>query len=187
MTSGVYTIECKTESKVYIGASRNIEQRWKSHIKMLNKGEHSNKTLQYAYEKYGVNDFVFNIVQPIDRFRMKDAEKEWMYRYGKENIYNIRIPALFSKSIEIIKNFNGLEKIIYDYQKKTGTKQYWIAKRLNCYRHRWSFLKKNPKSMNPDEVYTFAKYFEVEVEEFIRLISAPKPESTLKEVIIFRP
>jgi group I intron endonuclease len=48
MTCGVYSITNKNNGKIYIGASIDIEHRWREHVRMLKKGDHCNRLLKLS-------------------------------------------------------------------------------------------------------------------------------------------
>lgn len=48
MSSGIYQIENKINSKVYIGSSNNIKRRWQKHKALLRHNKHPNSHLQAA-------------------------------------------------------------------------------------------------------------------------------------------
>ena len=60
--SGIYKITSKSQGKCYIGSSINIDVRWKSHKRELRGNYHGNKYLQNIYNKYGIEDLVFEVV-----------------------------------------------------------------------------------------------------------------------------
>lgn len=60
---GVYSITNILNNKKYIGKSDNIYVRWDEHRKDLNKGVHYNKHLQRAWNKYGEENFIFEIIE----------------------------------------------------------------------------------------------------------------------------
>lgn len=59
MTCGIYKIENKINGKVYIGCSKNIEHRWKEHIKGRNDRTH---LIHNSFKKYGLDNFEFVIL-----------------------------------------------------------------------------------------------------------------------------
>lgn len=62
--SGVYTITNKVTGKLYIGESLDIYRRWHDeHIPQLRKNCHYNKELQNDFNKYGEENFSFDILQ----------------------------------------------------------------------------------------------------------------------------
>lgn len=67
MTIGLYIITNKINGNMYVGSSGNIENRWYNHKSNLNKGNHHNSHLQYAWNKYGGDNFDFNILAITDK------------------------------------------------------------------------------------------------------------------------
>lgn len=63
---GVYKITNTVNNKFYIGSSKDIENRWKQHIDALVKKEHGNTHLQNAWNKYGSQNFKFEIIEECD-------------------------------------------------------------------------------------------------------------------------
>ena len=49
--AGVYMIENRSNKKVYIGSSANIERRLLDHRRALRKGMHTNKALQEDFNR----------------------------------------------------------------------------------------------------------------------------------------
>lgn len=64
-TMGVYTIRNNVTGRFYIGASVNIERRWKQHHKNLNDGVATgeNRHLCDDWKVYGPEAFTFSIVK----------------------------------------------------------------------------------------------------------------------------
>ena len=62
MTVGIYKITNKTNGKIYIGQSINIEERWKQHKKDFHRIDCS---LYRAFRKYGVENFNFEIIEEL--------------------------------------------------------------------------------------------------------------------------
>ena len=63
MISGVYKITNTINGKFYIGSSYDIEGRWDCHKKCLKGNYHNNPKLQHAWNKYGQNAFIFEILE----------------------------------------------------------------------------------------------------------------------------
>lgn len=62
--SGIYTITNKETGKLYIGESLDIYRRWhKEHIPKLRKNLHYNNGLQSDFNKYGEENFEFEILE----------------------------------------------------------------------------------------------------------------------------
>ena len=62
MKSGIYKITNKIDGKCYIGQSSNIKKRFKDHRYDLKYNKHDNPYLQNAYNKYGKDNFKFEIL-----------------------------------------------------------------------------------------------------------------------------
>ena len=90
----IYRIQCKVNNKVYIGQTTNYKERIKHHKYMLNKHIHTNKFLQTDFDKYGIDNFEFKILEqdvPDDLRLYK--ETYYMNKYGgtnSDNIYNVK-------------------------------------------------------------------------------------------------
>ena len=59
-------IENIINKKKYIGITENPEQRQKNHFSTLRNGKHCNKRLQNAWNKYGQNNFIFEVIFEMD-------------------------------------------------------------------------------------------------------------------------
>ena len=60
---GIYKITCSPNKKVYIGSSIDIDIRFYKHKSLLKNNKHVNKNLQNSYNKYGINNFKFEILE----------------------------------------------------------------------------------------------------------------------------
>lgn len=65
--SGIYQIRNAANGKSYIGSAINIRKRWREHRKALLKQSHHSSTLQRAWDKYGADAFVFEILRFVTR------------------------------------------------------------------------------------------------------------------------
>ena len=60
LNSGVYIISYN--NKNYVGSSSNLKKRIREHFNCLKRNAHPNSRLQRAYNKYGVDVFLYKIV-----------------------------------------------------------------------------------------------------------------------------
>ena len=100
---GIYKIENKVNGKVYIGQSIDIKTRWKCHISYLNNGTHNNKHLQSAWDKYGKENFNFNVVEKCDVEDLNEREIYWIDKYDSyinKNGYNLTLGGDGGRTIE---------------------------------------------------------------------------------------
>jgi group I intron endonuclease len=92
LKSGIYKITCIITGKVYIGSSINIEKRWLYHKEDLRKDRHRNQILQRAWEKYGSENFKFEVVEYIPEEALIEKEQYYIDLYkaaDKKYGYNI--------------------------------------------------------------------------------------------------
>lgn len=63
---GVYKITNILNNKCYIGSTTSFNTRFNSHKHFLRKNKHPNSHLQNAWNLYGENNFVFEILEKIE-------------------------------------------------------------------------------------------------------------------------
>ena len=91
--SGIYQIRNKVNGKLYIGSTSNFVRREREHFRRLRKDGHSNAHLQSAFNKYGDDNFVFEIIFLCSRKSLIFYEQKYIDFYGVEDLYNIRVIA----------------------------------------------------------------------------------------------
>ena len=74
---GIYKITCKVNNKIYIGSTEVcFKQRFKKHKQRLRNNYHENDYLQKSWNKYGEDNFVFEILEEIsDKSKVKEKEQ----------------------------------------------------------------------------------------------------------------
>lgn len=91
--SGVYKIINIINGKFYIGSSENLERRRREHFRELKSNRHANKKLQHSYNKYGKDNFKFEIIEYVkDVDSLFNIEQKWLDElrpYDKCVGYNI--------------------------------------------------------------------------------------------------
>ena len=93
MNSGIYKIVNKVDNKVYIGQSIDLKKRQKSHFNNLIKGTHQNIYLQNAFNKYGIDNFYFEIIEKCDKDELNNKEIYYINYYdslSRNKGYNIQ-------------------------------------------------------------------------------------------------
>lgn len=61
--SGIYQIKNLINGKLYIGSALYIKKRWSTHIKRLKENIHHSLYLQSSYNKYGIDNFEFSVIE----------------------------------------------------------------------------------------------------------------------------
>lgn len=83
---GIYKIENKINGKIYIGQSKNIQKRWEEH-KSCQK---PNAILTIAFQKYGISNFDFSVIEECQQDELDEREKYWIQYYNSfEDGYNL--------------------------------------------------------------------------------------------------
>lgn len=75
---GIYKITNKVNNKCYIGQSKDIIKRWKTEYKWHKLNNH----LHSAFNKYGLENFDFEIIEECEPSLLNEREKFWI------NVYN---------------------------------------------------------------------------------------------------
>lgn len=88
---GIYRIYCTKSNKSYIGSTwKSFKSRWKQHLYKLNNNNHHSKEMQNAFNKYGTNSFVCEILEIVtDKNILLKREEYYISVYDSyKNGYN---------------------------------------------------------------------------------------------------
>lgn len=84
---GIYKITNKINGKSYIGQSIDIERRWKEHRRSIGLNKNS---LYLDFEKYGIDNFTFEILEECATEMLNEREHYWIEYYDTyNNGYNL--------------------------------------------------------------------------------------------------
>lgn len=98
---GIYEIHNITNDKRYIGQTQNLYQRQCSHIGKLNRGQHPNKHLQRAWNKYSAENFEFNVLEYCDVEYLNEREVYWINFFKSDSCgYNIRLDPFSNRGLK---------------------------------------------------------------------------------------
>lgn len=91
---GIYKITNNINKKVYIGQSHDIHQRWYHHQYDLNNNKHENPYLQQSWNKYGADNFTFEIITECKPNELNQLEEYYINKYdtftNRDNGYNLQ-------------------------------------------------------------------------------------------------
>jgi len=87
--SGIYQIRNKSDGKVYVGSTVDFNKRWVSgHRRLLRRNKHCNRHLQSVWNKYGEENFVFEMLEEVkDKTLLIEREQHFFDTMKPE--YNI--------------------------------------------------------------------------------------------------
>lgn len=90
---GVYQIRNIENGKLYIGSSKRIGARKRQHFSDLKCQRHPNRYLQRAYNKYGKDKFIFEVIEFCSEEDRISEEQYWVNRmqtfHSNKKGYNI--------------------------------------------------------------------------------------------------
>lgn len=86
---GIYKIQNKISGKLYIGSSYNIRERLNNHKSMLRCNRHHSIYLQNAFNKYGIENFIFEIIEECELEQLMIREQYYINNFNFNNLYNI--------------------------------------------------------------------------------------------------
>lgn len=121
---GVYCIENIFNNKKYIGISRDIKRRWYEHKSDLKNHKHSNLYLQSSWDKYGMSNFKFYIIELCNEKVLSERECYYIKFYkstSHENGYNLTVGGentSIGKPVISLKN-----GIIYNFVYEAANKE----------------------------------------------------------------
>lgn len=82
--SGIYKITNLINKKSYIGSAKSLFARFVTHKNLLKRNKHFNLHLQSSYNKYGINNFKFEILLYCSLEELENKE-EFMIQLFRSN------------------------------------------------------------------------------------------------------
>ena len=124
---GIYCIRNKINGKRYIGLSEDIYFRWYHHKYYLDKGIHDNEYLQRSWDKYGEDNFEFEILETCKPEELPMIEKQYIDKFdtfnNRDNGYNLQSGGDHNKpSLEIRKKISD----------KVAGEKHWLYGKHLC-------------------------------------------------------
>ena len=110
--SGIYKIINKINGKYYVGSTKDFHRRWNDHKTELNKNRHNNNYLQKSYNKHGIYNFNFVIVEKVSTKKLVEIEQKYLdiAKREKDKCYNLNFLAdrveMTDEVREKIKNYD---------------------------------------------------------------------------------
>lgn len=183
--SGIYKITNTINNKFYIGSSNNIKKRWNRHKMDLRNNKHKNTLLQNSYNKYGVDVFLFEIIEIISEYNML-LEREQYYldkykSYNKNIGFNINTKSSGGNNIS---NNPKKDDIISRISK--SMKNVWVNKTDEEKMKQTSFFVNNNPSKKGIYLGNQNKYIIIDNTEYISLTDAENKLNIKKGTIHYR-
>ena len=134
MNSGLYKIINKHNGKFYIGQAIDFDTRKANHFSQLGLNKHDNNKLQNAYNKYGKENFIFEIIELIEPIKEALLIREQYYldlHFGKNYCYNLSPTANTTLGYKHTKESKQKIKIKRQEQKFSPEQRKAISKRIS--------------------------------------------------------
>ena len=116
--SGIYKITNTVTNDFYVGSSKNIKSRWRDHKKPSVWKNHPNNTMYIDMQKYGLDNFDFQILEEVEIESLKEAEQQFIETlkptYNSNN----------AKGLNIVRRKDYQKEYNKEYQKSDKRKEY---------------------------------------------------------------
>lgn len=154
--SGIYKITNKIDGRSYIGRAINIGRRWNAHRGDLNKNIHRNRHLQNAWNKYGSQNFTFEILLDLSDIPKEElsqtlpaAEMECLIEH-RSNFYNLMIAT--EGTIEASEE---TKKLLSEHHKRVWSDPLSRSKRIAAFKS--YFSDKKTRKERTEHLVEFSK------------------------------
>lgn len=129
--SAVYKITNTATGDFYIGSSKDVKLRWANHKCTSTWKNHSNNPMYQDMQKYGLDKFVFEILEEIEIEKLKETEQRFIEKlqptYNNKNANGIDIERIKEYMKEYMKEYRKTDKYKEyqeEYEKTDKRKQY---------------------------------------------------------------
>ena len=76
--SGIYKITNTVTNDFYIGSSKDVKHRWITHKSPSRWNKHPNNSMYQDMQKYGLNNFEFQILAEVEIDKLKETEQHFI-------------------------------------------------------------------------------------------------------------
>lgn len=118
---GIYKITNTITGDFYIGSSKNVKKRWAHHQWQSTWNEYPNSQLYKDMQKYGLDKFVFEILEEVETEKLKEAEQKFIEKlqptYNSNNAKGLNVERRKESNKKYQKSDKGKE-----YQRKASNK-----------------------------------------------------------------
>lgn len=116
---GIYRITNTVNGKSYVGQSGNIKTRFEQHRSELRHNKHDNDYLQNAWNKYGEENFIFEIIKLCSRDELDELEIyyiDYFKSYKDDNGYNLTLGGYGTRIVNEVLQFDAYGNFIKEFQ-----------------------------------------------------------------------
>ena len=120
---GIYRITNTVTGDFYIGSSKDVKKRWRSHKCKSIWKNHPNNPMYQDMKKYGIDKFVFEILEEVEVGKLKEAEQQFIEKMHP--IYN----QMNAKGLNVERRKETNRKACNKYKKSDKGKE---SNRKSC-------------------------------------------------------
>jgi len=125
----IYGIKCIITNKYYIGLTNSFYVRKRTHLQHLTRDNHHSSKLQRAWNKYGSENFTFEILKKVKDENIFELEIEYIKKFNSfKNGYNCTIGGEGLHGRFGINHHHSRYYFIYDINGNYLTKRLTIKK-----------------------------------------------------------
>ena len=126
---GIYRITNTATGDFYIGSSKDVKRRWINHKVPSTWKQYPNNPMYLDMQKYGVDKFVFEILEEVEAGKLKKTEQQFIEKL-KPTYNNIR-----AKGLDIERRKESKKEYMKEYHKSDKFKEYQkeYQNQLCCY------------------------------------------------------
>ena len=123
---GIYKIANTVTGDFYIGSSKNVKQRWANHKSPSRWKQYKNNPMYLDMRKYGIENFVFEILAEVEPEKLKDAEQQFIETlkptYNNINANGLNVERRKKYMKEYMKEYEKTDK--YKKSQKKAVNKY---------------------------------------------------------------
>ena len=123
---GIYKITNTITGDFYIGSSKNVKSRLESHKWPSTWKQHPNNPMYLDMKKYGIDKFVFEILEEVEADKLKETEQKFIEllnpSYNNYNAKGLDIERYKEYQKEYKKEYRKTDKY-KEYQKSDKCKE----------------------------------------------------------------
>lgn len=86
----IYAIQHNKTKKMYIGCSKNAEQRYIQHMTALKRGEHTSKEMQEDFDRFG-EDYSLYILEKVENGNDRVEDPDYSFgSISRKTMYEVK-------------------------------------------------------------------------------------------------
>lgn len=128
----IYQITNMVNGKYYIGSAESFARREWQHKYDLKRGVHKNPRLQAAWNKYGADAFVFEVLEEVAQEQLLQTEDAYLVQHvGRPECYNINTNAFSPRTGAVLSEVTKQRISASRKGQHSGDKHYRYGKTLS--------------------------------------------------------